>query len=47
VADIDAFVRAEADALVAELSAWCAIPSISTIPGTPPTCAARPSTWRA
>jgi acetylornithine deacetylase/succinyl-diaminopimelate desuccinylase-like protein len=32
VADIDAFVRAEADALVAELSAWCAIPSISTQP---------------
>jgi acetylornithine deacetylase/succinyl-diaminopimelate desuccinylase-like protein len=33
VADIDAFVRAEAEALVAELSAWCAIPSISTDPG--------------
>jgi acetylornithine deacetylase/succinyl-diaminopimelate desuccinylase-like protein len=33
VADIDAFVRAEADALVAELSAWCAIPSISSDPG--------------
>jgi acetylornithine deacetylase/succinyl-diaminopimelate desuccinylase-like protein len=32
VADIDAFVRAEADALVAELSAWCAIPSVSTDP---------------
>jgi hypothetical protein len=26
VADIDAFVQAEADSLVAELSAWCAIP---------------------
>jgi acetylornithine deacetylase/succinyl-diaminopimelate desuccinylase-like protein len=33
VADIDAFVRAEADALVAELSEWCAIPSISANPG--------------
>jgi acetylornithine deacetylase/succinyl-diaminopimelate desuccinylase-like protein len=32
VADIDAFVKAEADALVAELSAWCAIPSISSDP---------------
>jgi acetylornithine deacetylase/succinyl-diaminopimelate desuccinylase-like protein len=32
VADIDAFVQAEADSLVAELSAWCAIPSISTDP---------------
>jgi len=30
VADIDAFVRAEADALVAELTEWCRIPSIST-----------------
>jgi acetylornithine deacetylase/succinyl-diaminopimelate desuccinylase-like protein len=33
VADIDAFVRAEADALVAELSEWCAIPSVSGDPG--------------
>jgi acetylornithine deacetylase/succinyl-diaminopimelate desuccinylase-like protein len=32
VADIDAFVKAEAEALVAELSEWCAIPSISTDP---------------
>jgi hypothetical protein len=32
VADIDAFVQAEADALVAELPAGCAIPSISTGP---------------
>jgi acetylornithine deacetylase/succinyl-diaminopimelate desuccinylase-like protein len=32
VADIDAFVRAEADSLVAELAQWCAIPSISTDP---------------
>jgi len=32
VADIDAFVQAEADSLVAELAAWCAIPSISTDP---------------
>jgi acetylornithine deacetylase/succinyl-diaminopimelate desuccinylase-like protein len=32
VADIDAFVRAEADALVAELSDWCAIPSVSSDP---------------
>ena|GEM_PF-2701516 len=32
MADIDSFVRAEADSLVAELSAWCAIPSISTQP---------------
>jgi acetylornithine deacetylase/succinyl-diaminopimelate desuccinylase-like protein len=32
VADIDAFVQAEADALVAELSDWCAIPSISSDP---------------
>jgi acetylornithine deacetylase/succinyl-diaminopimelate desuccinylase-like protein len=32
VADIDAFVRAEADALVAELSEWCAIPSVSSDP---------------
>jgi acetylornithine deacetylase/succinyl-diaminopimelate desuccinylase-like protein len=32
VADIDAFVQAEADALVAELSEWCAIPSISADP---------------
>jgi acetylornithine deacetylase/succinyl-diaminopimelate desuccinylase-like protein len=33
VADIDAFVRAEADSLVAELAEWCAIPSVSTDPG--------------
>ena len=32
MADIDAFVRAEADALVAELSEWCAIPSVSSDP---------------
>jgi acetylornithine deacetylase/succinyl-diaminopimelate desuccinylase-like protein len=32
VADIDTFVRAEAGSLVDELSAWCAIPSISTEP---------------
>ena len=32
MADIDAFVRAEADGLVAELSEWCAIPSISADP---------------
>ena len=32
MADIDAFVQAEADALVAELSEWCAIPSISGDP---------------
>jgi acetylornithine deacetylase/succinyl-diaminopimelate desuccinylase-like protein len=32
VADIDAFVQAEADALVSELSEWCAIPSISGDP---------------
>ena len=32
MADIDAFVQAEADALVAELSEWCAIPSISADP---------------
>ena len=32
MADIDAFVRAEADALVSELSDWCAIPSISSDP---------------
>jgi acetylornithine deacetylase/succinyl-diaminopimelate desuccinylase-like protein len=32
VADIDAFVQAEAGALVAELSEWCAIPSISGDP---------------
>jgi acetylornithine deacetylase/succinyl-diaminopimelate desuccinylase-like protein len=32
VADIDAFVQAEADALVAELSTWCAIPSVSSDP---------------
>ncbi len=32
MADIDAFVKAEAEALVAELSEWCAIPSISTDP---------------
>ncbi|HWD48013.1 MAG TPA: dipeptidase, partial [Actinomycetota bacterium] len=33
VADIDAFVQAEADALVAELATWCAIPSVSADPG--------------
>jgi acetylornithine deacetylase/succinyl-diaminopimelate desuccinylase-like protein len=33
VADIDGFVQAEADGLVAELSEWCAIPSISGDPG--------------
>jgi acetylornithine deacetylase/succinyl-diaminopimelate desuccinylase-like protein len=33
MADIDAFVQAEADVLVAELSEWCAIPSISADPG--------------
>jgi len=32
VADIDTFVQAEAGSLVAELSSWCAIPSISTQP---------------
>jgi acetylornithine deacetylase/succinyl-diaminopimelate desuccinylase-like protein len=32
VADIDAFVTAEAEALVAELTEWCRIPSISTDP---------------
>jgi acetylornithine deacetylase/succinyl-diaminopimelate desuccinylase-like protein len=32
VADIDAFVTAEADALVAELADWCRIPSISSDP---------------
>lgn len=32
MADIDAFVKAEADALVAELAEWCRIPSISTDP---------------
>jgi acetylornithine deacetylase/succinyl-diaminopimelate desuccinylase-like protein len=32
VADIDAFVKAEAESLIAELSEWCAIPSISTDP---------------
>ncbi|HYT26685.1 MAG TPA: dipeptidase [Actinomycetota bacterium] len=32
MADIDAFVKAEAESLVAELSRWCAIPSISTDP---------------
>ncbi|HJW63240.1 MAG TPA: M20/M25/M40 family metallo-hydrolase, partial [Actinomycetes bacterium] len=32
MADIDAFVQAEADALVAELAEWCAIPSISSDP---------------
>jgi acetylornithine deacetylase/succinyl-diaminopimelate desuccinylase-like protein len=32
VADIDAFVHAEADSLVDELAEWCAIPSISTDP---------------
>jgi acetylornithine deacetylase/succinyl-diaminopimelate desuccinylase-like protein len=32
VADIDAFVQAEADGLVAELAEWCAIPSISADP---------------
>ena len=33
MADIDAFVQAEASSLIAELSQWCAIPSISTDPG--------------
>ena len=33
MADIDAFVHAEADGLVAELSEWCAIPSVSGDPG--------------
>jgi acetylornithine deacetylase/succinyl-diaminopimelate desuccinylase-like protein len=32
VADIDAFVKAEASSLIAELSQWCAIPSISVDP---------------
>jgi len=32
VADIDAFVKGASEALVAELSEWCAIPSISTDP---------------
>jgi acetylornithine deacetylase/succinyl-diaminopimelate desuccinylase-like protein len=32
VADIDAFVKSASEALVAELSEWCAIPSISTDP---------------
>jgi len=32
VADIDAFVEGASEALVAELSEWCAIPSISTDP---------------
>ncbi|HKE99924.1 MAG TPA: dipeptidase [Actinomycetes bacterium] len=32
MADIDAFVEAEGDRLVAELAEWCAIPSISTDP---------------
>ncbi|HEX6678684.1 MAG TPA: dipeptidase [Actinomycetes bacterium] len=32
MADIDAFVAAEADALVAELTEWCRIPSISSDP---------------
>jgi len=32
MADIDAFVEREGDALVAELAEWCAIPSISTDP---------------
>ena len=32
MADIDAFVQAEADALVTELSEWCAIPSVSSDP---------------
>ena len=32
MADIDAFVQAEADSLVTELSEWCAIPSISSDP---------------
>jgi acetylornithine deacetylase/succinyl-diaminopimelate desuccinylase-like protein len=36
VADIDAFVLAEADALVAELAEWCAIPSVSSDPGHAP-----------
>ena len=32
MADIDAFVKGASEALVAELSEWCAIPSISTDP---------------
>ena len=32
MADIDAFVTAEAEALVADLTEWCRIPSISTDP---------------
>jgi len=32
VADIDAFAKAEAEALIVELSEWCMIPSISTDP---------------
>jgi acetylornithine deacetylase/succinyl-diaminopimelate desuccinylase-like protein len=32
VADIDAFVKGASETLVAELSEWCAIPSISTDP---------------
>ena len=32
MADIDAFVKGASDTLVAELSEWCAIPSISTDP---------------
>jgi len=32
VADIDAFVKGASEALVAELSEWCTIPSISTDP---------------
>jgi acetylornithine deacetylase/succinyl-diaminopimelate desuccinylase-like protein len=32
VADIDAYVKTEAESLIAELSEWCAIPSISTDP---------------
>jgi acetylornithine deacetylase/succinyl-diaminopimelate desuccinylase-like protein len=36
VADIDAFVKSTSEALVAELSEWCAIPSISTDPSYAP-----------
>ena len=32
MADIDAYVKTEAESLIAELSEWCAIPSISTDP---------------
>jgi acetylornithine deacetylase/succinyl-diaminopimelate desuccinylase-like protein len=36
VADIDAFVKGASESLVAELSEWCAIPSISTDPAYAP-----------